>query len=316
MNEQELEYLKALSGSLADSLERLALMGIKSLPMAGQRARAEALARLLDVPTSARPQQRSGLAPAPPLSQPQHKSQPQHQASAEPQACAASQPPRSAPRPSFSADDDGLPPWSRQRADTRAELLRGSEPGDIQAGFAAIHTEVEACAACPRHESCTNRVRSWAHGPAKLLVLSLYGAPQFRRFEGLLSDGAGDLMVRMLSAINIKVSEIHTAAMLRCTTGRQSADLGGEWRACKPWLTRELQLTRPRFALVLGELAANVLAEELGTNPPAEGRLAHWGDMRWLWIDHPQQMLADESLKPGAWERLKVLGRAMNEVYR
>lgn len=124
------------------------------------------------------------------------------------------------------------------------------------------------------------------------------------------SGVCGALLLKMLSAINLSRHDLFLTHAARCGTAAGPPP-GGEAAPCLSLLERETALIAPRLVLALGTAAGSLLAGEPLSLPACRGRWYSFRGLPLAVIRHPEELLADPSLKREAWEDLQVIGEAL-----
>ena len=85
------------------------------------------------------------------------------------------------------------------------------------------------------------------------------GAEEDERGEPFVGQ-AGKLLDNMLSAIALKRGHnVYIANVVKCRPPGNRTPQPAEARACEPYLTRQIELIRPRLIVALGKVAAQNL---------------------------------------------------------
>jgi uracil-DNA glycosylase family 4 len=170
----------------------------------------------------------------------------------------------------------------------------------------ALRQEVLSCTKCPLHLTRTQGV--FGVGPQRsdwLVVGEAPGAEEDRRGEPFVG-AAGQLLDAMLKAIGLdRTRNVYIANVLKSRPPGNRDPKPEEVSACLPYLTRQVELLRPKIMLAVGRIAAQSL---LGSAAPL-GRLRsqvhHFGSIPLVVTYHPAYLLRSPGEKRKAWEDLK-----------
>ena len=170
----------------------------------------------------------------------------------------------------------------------------------------ALRQEVLSCTKCPLHLTRTQGV--FGVGPQRsdwLVVGEAPGAEEDRRGEPFVG-AAGQLLDAMLKAIGLdRTRNVYIANVLKSRPPGNRDPKPEEVTACLPYLTRQVELLRPKIMLAVGRIAAQSL---LGSDAPL-GRLRsqvhHFGSIPLVVTYHPAYLLRSPGEKRKAWEDLK-----------
>ena len=253
-----------------------------------------------------------------------------------------SSPQRSSPQPSLPHPSSPQPSSSatRQRGDVRFEVSRSpSQHAPLLAPVDAVveaRKAAEACETleeleqavqsfelCPLKKGARNTVFAEGNPDADLVVVG--EAPgreedeQGKPFVG----ASGQLLSRMLEAIGIKSREQYriTNLVYWRPPGNRNPD-SDEVAVCYPFFLRHMALVKPRWILLLGNVAMqHVLSERRGITKvhgqffplTLLGSGVGVGAVVALPSFHPSYLLRTPAKKAAAWHDLLVLRRAMQK---
>ena len=253
-----------------------------------------------------------------------------------------SSPQRSSPQPSLPHPSSPQPSSSatRQRGDVRFEVSRSpSQHAPLLAPVDAVveaRKAAEACETleeleqavqsfelCPLKKGARNTVFAEGNPDADLVVVG--EAPgreedeQGKPFVG----ASGQLLSRMLEAIGIKSREQYriTNLVYWRPPGNRNPD-SDEVAVCYPFFLRHMALVKPRWILLLGNVAMqHVLNERRGITKvhgqffplTLLGSGVGVGAVVALPSFHPSYLLRTPAKKAAAWHDLLVLRRAMQK---
>lgn len=171
----------------------------------------------------------------------------------------------------------------------------------------ALEHRVAHCRLCDLSETRTQTVFGVGNRQAQWMVIGeAPGADEDRQGEPFVGR-AGRLLNNMLVAVGLKREAVYIANILKCRPPGNRDPRPEEARACRPYLTRQIELIGPRLILVLGRVAAHDL---LDTKTPL-GKLRgsvyrhQQTDVPMVVTYHPAYLLRNPADKAKAWEDLK-----------
>jgi DNA polymerase len=117
---------------------------------------------------------------------------------------------------------------------------------------------------------------------------------------------AGQLLNAMLSALGLARKDVYIANILKCRPPGNRDPRPEEAAACRPYLSRQIELVVPRVILAVGRISAQNL---LGTDVPLgrlRGRIHYLGDggPPLVVTYHPAYLLRSPEQKAKAWQDL------------
>ncbi|WP_456434446.1 uracil-DNA glycosylase [Thermosulfuriphilus sp.] len=187
---------------------------------------------------------------------------------------------------------------------------KSSLPGTL----AELRALVGRCQRCELHKTRTNIVFGEGNESARLLLVG--EAPgrdedlQGRPFVG----AAGQLLTRMLKAIELGRQEVYIANVLKCRPPRNRNPRPEEISACFPYLERQIELIGPQVIACLGTFAAQTILRVKDPISRLRGRVFEAYGARVIPTYHPAFLLYNPRFKKAAWEDLKLIKRLLEEL--
>jgi probable DNA metabolism protein len=147
------------------------------------------------------------------------------------------------------------------------------------ASWPAWSEALAGCAACPLHETATVAVPGTGAGGG-ILVLGEQPGDEEDRLGVPFVGPAGQLLDEALREAGLDRSEIYLTNAVKHFRFEPRGDRRlhqrptlEHVRACRPWLVRELELTRPRIVVALGVTAARAMLGQTVRMDEVRGRL-------------------------------------------
>ncbi|MBN2462618.1 MAG: uracil-DNA glycosylase [Dehalococcoidia bacterium] len=115
-----------------------------------------------------------------------------------------------------------------------------------------LYEEIESCQDCELGKHRTKVVPG--EGPEKTSLLFIGEAPgwhedqQGRPFVG----PAGKYLEELLASIKLRREQVYIANVIKCRPPGNRDPLPGEIQACSKWLTRQIEIIRPKVIVTLG----------------------------------------------------------------
>ncbi len=201
----------------------------------------------------------------------------------------------------------GTPPEDSGSPDDADDVEERAEALSALAGKAAV---CEACALSQGRQTVV-----FGSGPVTadlMLVGEAPGAQEDRQGVPFVGP-AGELLTRILAAIELRREEVYIANIVKCRPPRNRDPGPEEAAACRGFLEAQIELVRPRVLVALGRVAAQAL---LGTDRPL-------GRLRGQWFEvlgvptratyHPAALLRNSSFKRPTWEDMQVVRDRLRE---
>ena len=185
--------------------------------------------------------------------------------------------------------------------------------GDRTEELTAVAAEASGCTACKLRQGRRHVVFGSGYPDAELMLIGEGpGAEEDR--QGLPFVGpAGELLTKILRAIEIERSEVYIANVVKCRPPNNRDPERDEVIACRGFLERQIDLVQPRVIVALGRVAAQAL---LGTQE-ALGRLrGRWHEVRGVPTRatyHPAALLRYSHYKRPTWEDMQIVRDRLRE---
>jgi len=184
----------------------------------------------------------------------------------------------------------------------------------MRVSWEQLLADVEACGRCPLGAGCTQKVPGQGDLHSPLMLIGEGPGEQEDR-QGLAFVGpAGQLLTKMLSAIQLPRDRVYICNVVKCRPPRNRQPLPAEMEACLPHLRAQVALVKPRVILLLGATAVTAV---LGPDYRITRCRGQWFERKGYFIlatYHPSALLRDESKKRDAWNDLKMLRQKLCEL--
>ncbi|TFH12533.1 MAG: uracil-DNA glycosylase [Nitrosomonadales bacterium] len=116
---------------------------------------------------------------------------------------------------------------------------------------------------------------------------------------------AGKLLDNMLEAINLKRGKnVYIANIVKCRPPDNRDPDHSEAQQCEPYLTRQIELIKPKLIIALGKVAAQNLLNTGATITSLRGKLHEYSGIPLIVTYHPSYLLRIQSDKAKVWEDL------------
>lgn len=180
--------------------------------------------------------------------------------------------------------------------------------------FEAARKHAQTCRACALCEK-RNKVVFGDGAPGASLMLVGEGPGAAEDREGLPFVGpAGELLTKMLAAIEIDRDSAYIANVVKCRPPGNRDPKPEEVAACSGYLEAQVRLVQPRLILALGRVAAQSLLVSTESLGRLRGRWHEYAGVP-LWVTyHPAALLRNASYKRPTWEDLQLVRDRLKEL--
>lgn len=184
----------------------------------------------------------------------------------------------------------------------------------METSWQEVLDSIQACTLCPLHTGIHHKVPGQGNASARLLIVG--EGPGFEEDrQGLAFVGpAGQLLTKMLAAINLSRDEVYIANVVKCRPPANRVPTPDEAAACLPYLRAQTALIRPHVILILGGTALRYLVDERARITASRGQ---WVFRKGVWMlptYHPSALLRDPEKKRDAWHDMQMLRDKLMEL--
>ena len=174
--------------------------------------------------------------------------------------------------------------------------------------------DIQACQRCALHRGITNKVPGQGNVHARLMLIG-EGPGYNEDKQGLAFVGAaGQLLTRMLSAIDLAREDVYIANVVKCRPPENRTPTEEEAATCLAHLRAQVALIRPQVLLLLGATALRAVGDPSGRITAMRGKWLHRKGVWMLPTYHPAALLHDESKKKDAWHDLQLVQAKLKEL--
>lgn len=170
-----------------------------------------------------------------------------------------------------------------------------------------LRAEAMACTRCELHKTRQNVVFGEGNENADLVFIGeAPGAEedqQGRPFVG----AAGQLLTKIIEAMKFTREEVYIANVLKCRPPNNRDPLPNEVNHCKPFLTRQLEIIKPKVICVLGTQAARALINSTEGITRMRGQFYMYNGIKVMPTFHPAYLLRNESAKRPVWSDVQKI---------
>jgi DNA polymerase len=185
--------------------------------------------------------------------------------------------------------------------------------------LAPLRQQVAICTQCPHLVSArTQTVFGVGNPDAELMFIGeAPGADEDRQGEPFVGR-AGQLLTKIIGAMGFTRDQVYIANVLKCRPNMPPGAPGNrppttvEMATCLPYLTRQIEIIRPKVLVALGATAVEGLLGERQPMNKMRGRWHSYGETPLMITFHPSYLLRNQANteKRKVWEdMLMVLER-------
>ena len=164
---------------------------------------------------------------------------------------------------------------------------------------------VTHCNACVLRKTCTQTVFGVGDRNADWLYIGEGpGAREDELGEPFVGQ-AGKLLDNMLAAIHLKRGEnVYITNIVKCRPPNNRNPSDSEARQCEPYLSRQIELIKPKLIIALGKVAAQNLLNSGDSIANLRGKIHTYSGIPLIVTYHPAYLLRALPEKAKAWKDL------------
>ena len=202
--------------------------------------------------------------------------------------------------------DEPLPPETAAADPALRGVLLDRHPAWRNTPLLPLAEEIDACRRCNLGAQRQCSVPGTGHPQAKLvLVGEAPGVDEDR--QGIPFVGrAGQLLDKILAAIDLRRDEVHILNILKCRPPENRNPAPQEIEACRPFLEQQIDLIAPRILVALGLFAGQWLTgKKLSLTKLRETGPYEYRGIPVYATFHPAALLRNPNWKRPAWDDFK-----------
>ncbi|MBW2465768.1 MAG: uracil-DNA glycosylase [Deltaproteobacteria bacterium] len=183
-----------------------------------------------------------------------------------------------------------------------------------------VREEIDDCHRCSLHETRTNIVFGQGPATAKLMVVADTPGKEDDETSLPIQGAAGELLDRMLQAINLSRDEVYITTLVKCFPGTDAKPEEKEIRTCLPFLFRQIEIICPKVVCTMGTLSSQILLHSSKSLFQLRGRFYNFNDyctdpladkIFLMTSLHPTVLLQNKELKKASWQDLQLIQKKL-----
>ena len=164
---------------------------------------------------------------------------------------------------------------------------------------------VSQCAICPLHQTRTNTVFGVGNEHADWLFIGEGPGVREDELGEPFVGQAGKLLDQMLAAIGLKRGDhVYIANIVKCRPPNNRNPSTEEAKLCEPYLSRQIDMIKPKLIVALGKVAAQNLLNTDDSISNLRSKIHDYRDIPLIVTYHPAYLLRSLPEKTKAWRDL------------
>ena len=163
------------------------------------------------------------------------------------------------------------------------------------------------CKKCELHTGRHKFVYGNGNADARLMIIGEGPGAEENRLGKVFVGRSGQLLTKMLNAINLSREEIYISNIVKCRPPGNRNPLPEEKKACLPYLDEQISIIQPELILLVGKVAAVTLLEIDQTLKAFREQTYTFRGIKTYVSYHPSALLRNPHWKKFAWIDLQKL---------
>ncbi len=177
-----------------------------------------------------------------------------------------------------------------------------------------VRQDIGNCTRCPLWEGRTKIVHSTGNREADLMFVGeAPGADEDAQGEPFVGR-SGQLLTKIIESIGMKREDVFIGNINRCRPPGNRAPTLAEAHTCRPFLTREIAVVRPKVIVVMGNTAMKNLLDTKEGITKLRGEFQDYYGVKVMPTFHPAYLLRDPRKKREVWEDMKKVRDEINKL--
>lgn len=170
------------------------------------------------------------------------------------------------------------------------------------------------CKKCDLHKGRNKFVFGVGNPKADVLLIGEGpGAEEDKQGEPFVGR-AGQLLNDILKAIKFTRQEVYIANVVKCRPPGNRTPLPEEMESCMPYLSKQIELIKPKLILCLGLVAAGALLKKKDSLGKMRGKIFEFNNVKVMVTYHPAALLRNPNFKRDCWEDVKAFRKLYEEI--
>lgn len=178
----------------------------------------------------------------------------------------------------------------------------------------SIKYAISGCEKCQLYKTRNNVVPGEGN-PESIIMFVGEGPGQEEDRQGRPFVGpAGQLLDKMMAAINLDRSNVYIANIVKCRPPQNRVPEEEEAQHCLPYLRKQFAVIKPKIVVCLGATAARYLIDRNIRITRDRGNWYEKMGCHFIATYHPSALLRDPEKKKDAWEDMKSIRKMLDDI--
>lgn len=210
--------------------------------------------------------------------------------------------------PSFFFLSEGTPSFPSGKCQDE-EVSRVSL-SDSTEDLGSLERQAQTCQACSLSETRNHVVFGEGSGKSGLMFIGEGPGADEDRTGRPFVGRAGELLTKMIEAMGLSRGEVYIANTVKCRPPGNRVPSPEERHACFPFLEAQIRVLKPRYMILLGQTAAQVVLKQSEGITRIRGKcfeMQEYPGIQIMPTYHPAYLLRNPSAKKDVWSDLQTV---------
>lgn len=201
----------------------------------------------------------------------------------------------------------------------KASAQKIKNPAAPEAEFTSVgsldefNSQISSCKKCSLGDTRKNFVFGVGNPCAKVMFVGeAPGADEDAQGEPFVGR-AGQLLNKILEAVQLKREDVYICNILKCRPPDNRDPMLKEMELCTPYLSKQIELIKPKFIICLGRIAAQWLLQTNDSLTAMRQKVHNYRGAKLIVTYHPAALLRNPNWKRPTWEDMQLFQKLYNE---
>lgn len=174
--------------------------------------------------------------------------------------------------------------------------------------LAEIHQNISQCFLCDLSKSRRQSMSGYGSVKAQLMFVDAYvSAAEDESAEYYVGRSGVMLRDMIEKVLNLSIEEVFFTHAVKCKPFGFQNPSPSECSSCAPFLSKQIELIKPRLIVPLGADAYRILSGDHGDFERVRGEIIPYGDAQLIPMHHPLFLVRNPSWKKEAMRDLQTI---------
>ncbi len=180
--------------------------------------------------------------------------------------------------------------------------------------LASLEEKYKNCTKCPLSQGRIKFVYGEGSSTAKLMLIGEGPGAEENKTGKPFVGSAGQLLTKMLNAININRKDVYIANIVKCRPPGNRNPLPSEISACIKYLEEQIEIIQPKILLLMGKVAAQTLLKNGYNMTELRSKEFKYRGIQTFVSYHPAALLYHPQWKKPAWIDLQKIQKIYQKI--